>query len=120
QHKLNAFQYIVSGDSHTVGAQWRDPYPAGELARFTEAIARAQANQVDFIYRINPESGQGICHALTADLQALVSRYQQLYDVGERTFSLGWDDVGGQFACTLDQQTFGGQPSPLAAAQAHV
>jgi hypothetical protein len=124
QHKMNAFQYIVSGDPYTVGALWRQQYPPADLARFAEAIQRAQANQVDFIYRINPEAqlapAQGICHALTSDLQALVNRFQQLWNVGERTFALGWDDVGGQFVCTLDQQTFGGAPSPLAAAQAHV
>jgi hypothetical protein len=124
RHKLNAFQYIVSGDPRTTGALWREPYPPADIARFAEAIQRAQANAVDFIYRINPEAqsapAQGICHALASDLQALVNRFQQLWDAGERTFALGWDDVGGQFVCGLDQQTFGGQPSPLAAAQAHV
>ncbi|MBM7784780.1 beta-N-acetylglucosaminidase domain-containing protein [Tenggerimyces flavus] len=123
-HRMNAFQYTVSGDPRTAGAQWRSLYPAADLARFREAIERANANHIEFIYRINPEANtspaNGICHALPSDLNALVARYQQLYDIGERTFSIGWDDVGGDFVCQLDRDTFGSRPQPLSAAQAHV
>ncbi|MFC0625163.1 beta-N-acetylglucosaminidase domain-containing protein [Kribbella deserti] len=123
-HRMNAFQYTVSGDPHTSDVRWRDPYPAAELARFEEAIARARQNHVEFIYRINPESNvspqHGICHASRSDLDKLVARYQQLYDVGERTFSIGWDDVNGRFVCDLDIQTFGTGPTALADAQTSV
>ncbi|WP_117210387.1 beta-N-acetylglucosaminidase domain-containing protein [Allorhizocola rhizosphaerae] len=125
QHRMNAFQYTVSGDPRTSGTLWRSPYPPNELQNFAQAIARAKANHVEFIYRVNPEANvspdHGICHALRSDLDALVARYQQMYDIGERVFSIGWDDVRGRFVCNLDQQVFGGDPvSPLAAAQAHV
>ncbi|WP_328994830.1 beta-N-acetylglucosaminidase domain-containing protein [Kribbella sp. NBC_01245] len=123
-HRMNVFQYTVSGDSRTSGENWRDLYPATEIAKFAEAIARAKENQVDFTYRINPEANvspqHGICHALQSDLDKLIARYQQLYDVGERTFSIGWDDVNGRFACPLDTDTFGTGPTALADAQTHV
>ncbi|HJP76456.1 MAG TPA: beta-N-acetylglucosaminidase domain-containing protein [Pseudonocardiaceae bacterium] len=124
QHKMNTFQYTAAGDPHTVGAQWRSTYPADQLANFQQAIARAQTNHVDFIYRIDPEAPvavtSGICHSDPTDLADLVARYQQLWDVGERTFDVGWDDTNGGFVCAQDQQMFGGDASPKAAAQAYV
>ncbi|GAB3927417.1 hypothetical protein GCM10029976_023580 [Kribbella albertanoniae] len=125
RHRLNAFQYTVSGDPHTAGSAWRQLYTGEPLDRMREAIQRAKANHVEFIYRVNPEANAGgpedvICHAKPADKDALIARYQQLWDLGERIFSVGWDDVNGIFRCQLDHDTFGSDASPLAAAQAHV
>ncbi|MFB6725942.1 beta-N-acetylglucosaminidase domain-containing protein [Kribbella sp. NPDC056345] len=124
RHRLNAFQYTVSGDPHTAGAAWRQLYTGVELDQMRAAIQRAKANHVEFIYRVNPEANvkeeYGICHADQADKDALIARYQQLWDLGERVFSVGWDDVGGQFRCLADHRAFGSDASPLAAAQAHV
>ncbi|HEX6447778.1 MAG TPA: beta-N-acetylglucosaminidase domain-containing protein, partial [Streptosporangiales bacterium] len=123
-HKMNALLYTPSGDPRTAGSAWRSPYPADELARFTELIAHARDQHVDFVYRVNPEAqldpAAGICHSSEDDLRALVGRYEQLWDAGERTFAVGWDDANGRFACGADDAAFGGDASPLAAAQAHV
>ncbi|MET7281199.1 beta-N-acetylglucosaminidase domain-containing protein [Kribbella sp. NPDC005582] len=124
RHRLNAFQYTVSGDPHTAGAAWRQLYTGADVDRIREAIERAKANHVEFIYRVNPEANvkeeYGICHVRQVDKDALIARYQQLWDLGERVFSVGWDDVGGKFRCLEDARTFMSDPSPLAAAQAHV
>ncbi|MFI5731364.1 beta-N-acetylglucosaminidase domain-containing protein [Kribbella sp. NPDC051587] len=124
RHRLNAFQYTVSGDPHTAGEAWRQPYTGADVDRIREAIQRAKANHVEFIYRVNPEANvkeaYGICHVRQADKDALIARYQQLWDLGERIFSVGWDDVGGQFRCLEDARAFAAEASPLAAAQAHV
>ncbi|MFC9692477.1 beta-N-acetylglucosaminidase domain-containing protein [Kribbella sp. NPDC056951] len=128
RHRMNAFQYTVSGDPHTAGAEWRTRYTGADVERMRGAIERAKANQVEFIYRINPEANAspeiakqfGICHIRQADKDALIARYQQLWDLGERTFSIGWDDVGGEFRCPEDERAFGSDASPLGAAQAHV
>ncbi|GAA0606530.1 hypothetical protein HPO96_01665 [Kribbella sandramycini] len=124
RHRMNAFMYTVSGDPHTAGAKWRERYTGADVDRIREAIQRAKANHVEFIYRVNPEANvspaHGICHADAAEKNALIARYEQLWDLGERVFAVGWDDVGGQFRCPLDQTTFGSDASPLGAAQAHV
>jgi beta-N-acetylglucosaminidase/Concanavalin A-like lectin/glucanases superfamily/Glycosyl hydrolase family 20, domain 2 len=123
-HKMNAMLYTPSGDSRVAGTLWRSPYPPDELARFAELVAHARSQHVDFIYRVNPESQldprAGICHADEDDLRALIGRYEQLWSIGERIFSVGWDDAGGQFLCDADNARFGGDASPLAAAQAYV
>lgn len=123
-HKMNAMLYTPSGDPRTAGSLWRSPYPPDELAPFTELIAHAGAQHVDFVYRVNPEAQldpkSGICHSDEGDLRALVGRFQQLWDAGERMFALGWDDANGRFACDADNTVFGKDASPLAAAQAHV
>jgi beta-N-acetylglucosaminidase/Glycosyl hydrolase family 20, domain 2 len=124
RHKMNAFQYTVSGDPHTAGRAWRDLYTGADITRMRDAISRARANHVEFIYRINPEANVDeayrICHSSQADKDALIARYQQLWELGERVFSIGWDDITQGFVCSQDQQRFGSDPSPLAAAQAHV
>jgi hypothetical protein len=124
QDKMNEFLYTPGGDPHTLSGQWRALYTATELAPLQAAVSEARANFVDFMYRIDPEAQldppAGICHGSTTDLNALVARYQQLWDIGIHTVSVGWDDAGGQFVCALDQQMFRNDASPLAAAQAYV
>ncbi|WP_344313323.1 beta-N-acetylglucosaminidase domain-containing protein [Fodinicola feengrottensis] len=123
QHKMNSFLYTVSGDDHTAGANWRVPYPAAALSALAEAVARANANHVDFLYRIDPEAPEapnsGICHSSQSDLDALIARYQQLWDIGIHTISIGWDDTSGHFLCAADTSAFGSDASPTAAAQAY-
>ncbi|WP_163513728.1 beta-N-acetylglucosaminidase domain-containing protein [Fodinicola acaciae] len=123
QHKMNAFLYTVSGDPHTAGALWRQPYPADQLNALAAAVSRASANHVDFIYRIDPEApvahDAAMCHGDQGDLDALIARYQQLWDIGIRTMSIGWDDTDGALTCAADQQ-FKSDASPAAAAHAFV
>jgi hypothetical protein len=123
-HKMNALLYTAANDPRTTGALWRSPYPPEQLAVFAELIAHAVANHVDFSYRIDPEAQSdpqaGICHSSPSDLDALVARYEQLWSVGIRTVSVGWDDDSGQFICSSDTEKFGSDVSPLAAAQAYV
>lgn len=126
QHKMNAFLYTVSGDARTSGALWRQPYPPDQLNTLATAVSRAIANHVDFIYRIDPEApaardvpGATMCHGDQADLDALIVRYQQLWDIGMRTLSIGWDDTDGELTCAADQR-FKSDASPAAAAHAFV
>lgn len=123
-HKMNRLLYTAANDPRTVGGLWRSPYPPDQLAQFAQIVAHAQANHVDFMYRIDPEAqndpAAGICHSDPNDLQALLARYEQLWSIGIRTMSVGWDDDTGQFVCAADTTTFGADVSPLAAAQAFV
>ena len=123
-HKMNTLLYTPANDARTVGGLWRSPYPPDQLAQLAQLVAHAQANHVDFMYRIDPEAPTdpqaGICHSDPNDLQALLARYEQLWSIGIRTISVGWDDTGGQFVCAGDTAEFGADVSPPAAAQASV
>jgi hypothetical protein len=122
-HKMDTFFYGPAGDPRT-GALWDSPYDREELGRMAEVVARAQAQHVNVIYRVSPEApmqpSAGICHADQADRESLVARFEQLWTIGIRQFTIAWDDVAGGFTCDLDHETYGGDPSPLAAAQADV
>lgn len=124
EHKMNALLYTPGGDPRVADNLWRSLYPPDQLAQFASLVSAANANHVDFMYRIDPEAqldpSAGICHSDPADLQALADRYEQLWSIGIHTISVGWDDAGGQFVCAADTQQFGADPSPLAAAQAYV
>ncbi|WP_327242949.1 beta-N-acetylhexosaminidase family protein [Streptomyces sp. NBC_01320] len=124
-HKQNAFLYHPRiGDPHNAGAQWREPYEGDRLAELTTIVEEARARHIRFIYRLGPEAptapGHGICHTSEDDLAKVLARFRQLYDIGVRDLSLGWDDVGNRFDCAADTAKFGSDASPKAAAQAYV
>ncbi|MGH1565197.1 beta-N-acetylglucosaminidase domain-containing protein [Mumia sp. DW29H23] len=123
RHKMNQFFYGPADDLRT-GSNWASLYPDDELARMKELVELARANHVDFVYRISPEApmapSKGICHVRPADRAKVVARFDQLWDIGIRTFVIAWDDVSGSFACPEDTAAYRDDASPLARAQAEV
>lgn len=122
-HKMDTFFYGPAGDPRT-GSTWSLPYGADELGRLQQVVQAAHARHVNFIYRISAEAPlvpkNGICHSSDTDRSKLLARLQQLWDIGVRQFVLAWDDVAGQFTCAADQQAYGSDPAPTAAAQTSV
>jgi beta-N-acetylglucosaminidase/Concanavalin A-like lectin/glucanases superfamily/Hyaluronidase post-catalytic domain-like/Glycosyl hydrolase family 20, domain 2 len=122
-HKMNTFFYGPAGDPQT-DQTWNVPYPPQQLSALATIVAASRRRHVNFIYRISPEDpldpAAGICHSDRADLQELLTRLEQVYSIGVRAFTIAWDDVAGTFTCPSDQQQFGADPSPEAAAQAYV
>ncbi|MEH1014351.1 beta-N-acetylglucosaminidase domain-containing protein [Micromonospora sp. CPCC 206060] len=123
RHKMNQFFYGPADDLRT-GTNWDSLYDAAELARMKEIVDLAKSRHVDFVYRISPEAplapSKGICHVREADRAKLLARYEQLWEIGIRSYVVAWDDVSGNFACQEDRDAYRGDPSPLAAAQADV
>ncbi len=123
RNKMNQFFYGPAGDPRT-GTDWSAPYGADELAKMKEIVDLARERHIDFVYRVSPEApmapANGICHSRQADLDKLTARFEQLWDIGVRSFVIAWDDVSGGFACDEDKAAFKADASPLAAAQAHV
>ncbi|WP_298331404.1 beta-N-acetylglucosaminidase domain-containing protein [Haloactinopolyspora sp.] len=122
RHKMNAFFYGPADDVRT-GTRWDAVYEGDELAALAEVVAAGERQHVEFIYRVSPSAPlapqNGMCHSDPADLDALVARFEQLWDVGVRTYTIAWDDIPGLFQCEQDEQEFGDDPDPVAAAQAH-
>jgi hyaluronoglucosaminidase len=121
--KMNTYFYGVAGDAHT-DKNWDLLYSPAELAVLRRVVDQARRLHITFIYRISPEdpldASHGICHSSAADRQKLIARLQQMWDVGVRSFTIAWDDVAGQFTCAADQQAYGADLSPIAAAQTSV
>jgi hypothetical protein len=115
--KMNTYVYAPKDDPYH-RQRWREPYPPRQLTELGEVAEYARDRHIRFVFAISP--GLDVCHSSPADLAALTDKAGALWDVGVRDFALFFDDIGGGLHCEQDERRFGGDPSPLAAAQAHL
>jgi hyaluronoglucosaminidase len=87
---LNTWVHAPKDDPYH-RARWRDRLPEPELARVSELVAEASRNDVDFAYAIAP--GLDLDYDDDAELEALLSKLDQLRSAGVRSFQLLWDDI---------------------------
>jgi hyaluronoglucosaminidase len=117
-HKMNTYVYSPKDDPY-LRAQWRDPYPADQLAQLKELVDRAIANHVEFTYALSP--GLSVCYSSAVDEQALVAKFQSLWDIGVRTFAIPLDDISyTNWNCDADQAKFGTGGGAAGAAQSYL
>ena len=95
---------------------WREPYPEPELERLAELVATAARGGVDFAYALAP--GLSICYSDEADFETLLAKLEQLRGIGVRRFHLLFDDIEQELNCAQDEQRYGHEARPSAAAQA--
>ncbi|KIF78255.1 beta-N-acetylglucosaminidase [Streptomyces sp. 150FB] len=113
--KANTYIYAPKDDTY-LRANWRDPYPAGELADLHALITQATSHHVDFTYAVSP--GLSICYSDPSDVAALESKLGSLYDQGARSFYIGLDDISyTKWNCASDQTKYG-SPGQATAGQA--
>ncbi|WP_165553900.1 beta-N-acetylglucosaminidase domain-containing protein [Kribbella capetownensis] len=105
EHRMNTYEYAPKDDPYH-REQWRDPYPADKLAQLAELVTRARQNKVDFTFALSP--GLSICYTSEADFQALIAKFQALYDVGGRSFNVPLDDIDyNTWHCDADKAKYG-------------
>lgn len=103
--KLNTYIFAPKNDPYH-RAQWREPYPAEQIAEIGELVTAADANHVHFTFAISP--GQSICYSSPSDYEALVMKLEQAYDVGVRSFSVPLDDITlSSWHCDADRTAYG-------------
>ena len=95
---------------------WREPYPEDDLARLAELSAEAARFGVDFAYALAP--GLDVCYSQEAEWEALLAKVEQVRGAGVRSFQLLWDDVEHTLNCADDEELYGHEERPSAAAQA--
>lgn len=115
--RMNTYIYAPKDDPYH-RERWREPYPAPQLARFRQLAARAADRHVDLVFSVSP--GADVCYSGDEDFRLLTAKTQALHDVGVRSFALFFDDIAAQLTCHEDVARFGADPSPAAAAQAHL
>lgn len=98
--KLNAYFYGPKDDPYHSSPNWRLPYPEKEAAQIQELIAACKRNRVDFVWAIHP--GKDIKWN-EEDYQNLVRKFNSMYDLGVRHFSLFFDDISGEGTNPLKQ-----------------
>ncbi|MGW0496374.1 beta-N-acetylglucosaminidase domain-containing protein [Streptomyces sp. NPDC003007] len=116
--KQNRYLY-APGDDLYRQARWREPYPAGQRARFRELAERARRNHVSLGWAVAP--GQAMCFASDADVRALTRKLDAMWELGFRAFQLQFQDVSySEWHCGADSDRFGSGPEAAARAQARV
>ncbi|HEY0696621.1 MAG TPA: beta-N-acetylglucosaminidase domain-containing protein [Micromonospora sp.] len=129
RNKMNRFFYGPAVDPRTGGTgsdNWRTAYTSTEINDIRDIVAKANSLHVEYVYRISPEmpldQANGICHVSSTERDTLLSRLDQLRQVGVRNFVIAWDDVfpTRAFACSADTTQYGSGVTAWARAQADV
>ncbi|TDW22650.1 beta-N-acetylglucosaminidase domain-containing protein [Kribbella kalugense] len=104
-HRMNTYEYAPKDDPYH-REQWRDPYPADKLAQLGELVTRARQNKVDFTFALSP--GLSICYTSDTDFQALIAKFEALYELGARSFNVPLDDIDyNSWHCDADRVKYG-------------
>lgn len=118
EHKMDTYVYSPKNDPY-LRDQWRDPYPPGQLAALKALVDGANANHVTFTYALSP--GLSVCYSSASDEQALVAKFQSLWDIGVRSFAIPLDDISyTTWNCAADQTKFGTGGAAAGAAQSYL
>ncbi|WP_016908736.1 beta-N-acetylglucosaminidase domain-containing protein, partial [Streptomyces xiaopingdaonensis] len=115
--KQNRFLYASGDDPYRKAAQWRDPYPQAQRARFRGLADRARRNHVVLGWAVSP--GQGLCFSSEDDRKALLKKLDAMRALGFEAFQLRFEDVSySEWHCDEDADEYGSGPEAAARAQA--
>ncbi|WP_446665257.1 beta-N-acetylglucosaminidase domain-containing protein [Flexivirga sp. B27] len=103
KHKMNTYIYTPK-DDQLLRAKWRTPYSGDDLTRMQELVKTANANHVDFTFALSP--GNDICYSSQSDFDATVKKFDQLRNLGVRSFYIALDDIPLKFHCDADKQKY--------------
>ena len=93
ENKMNTYIYGPKDDPYHSAPNWRLPYPEKEAAQLQELVKVANENEVDFVWAIHP--GQDIKWN-QEDRDLLLSKFEQMYQLGVRSFAVFFDDISGE------------------------
>jgi hyaluronoglucosaminidase len=117
RYKLNTYVYAPKDDPYHRD-RWREPYPADRADGLRALVEAAAANHVRFTFAVSP--GVSICYSDPADLAALTAKFEAVYALGVRAFSVALDDIDHtRWSCPADADRYGA-PSTEASARAQV
>ncbi|MBB1510396.1 beta-N-acetylglucosaminidase domain-containing protein [Tessaracoccus sp. MC1756] len=103
EHKMNTYIYTPKDDAY-LRSQWRTPYPQPELEQLRELVQTGRDNHVEFVFALSP--GNDICYSLDSDFDATIAKFEQLRQIGVRTFYIALDDIDPYLKCAQDLQRF--------------
>lgn len=90
RHKMNEYTYGPKNDPYHRG-QWANPYPAAEGKLISELAEAAHRNKVKFVWAMHPGNSIG-----EGNYQAAINKFEAMYELGVRDFSLFFDDISGE------------------------
>lgn len=92
KNKMNTYIYGPKDDPYHSSPNWRKPYPKKEAAQIHELIEQATRHEVNFVWAIHP--GKDIKWT-DADRDALIQKFEAMYQLGVRSFAVFFDDISG-------------------------
>lgn len=92
RNKMNVYIYGPKDDPYHRD-HWRVPYPEAEAKRIQELNEHAKQCGVNFYWAIHP--GVDIKWT-TADRDALIKKFEDMYKLGVRSFAVFFDDIWGE------------------------
>lgn len=94
--KMNIYIFAPKDDPYH-NTEWRTPYPDEKLADIQKMVKAGAASKCRFAWAIHPFMNDAITlDDYDAGLEAIQTKFQQLYDAGVRQFVLSADDASSQ------------------------
>lgn len=94
-YNMNAY-FLAPKDIPWQRFNWRAPFDIDFLNATKELIEKGQKNAIDIVVCASP--GLSVKYSDENDVDAVVNRYKQLFDLGARHFGLLWDDIAWELS----------------------
>lgn len=88
--KMNTYIYGAKSDAYH-RSKWRELYPETEIDQIKQLVECGKKNNVELVWTAHV--GGNINMGSQSDFDAIVHKFDQLYDVGVRQFGLFYDDA---------------------------
>jgi hyaluronoglucosaminidase len=112
-HDFNLF-IVAPKDDPWQRFDWRKPFSTEKLEEFRQLQSRAIELGIDLAVCVSP--GLSICYSDESDTAAIVSKFNQLNQIGIKTFGLLLDDIPSKLRNDEDIQAF----EKISTAHAHL
>jgi len=93
EFKMTSYIFAPKDDPYHT-SKWRELYPEEEFEAIKEMVAVGNANKCRFVWTAHPFMGGFNGNDVAGETQALLRKFDQLYDAGVRQFGVLGDDVG--------------------------
>lgn len=94
--KMNTYMYAPKDDPYHRD-KWRELYPENEAKEIRELVEIGKEENVDFVWMIHPgndfQYGSDPDYANCDDFDKLITKFEQLYNLGIRQFGISYDDL---------------------------
>lgn len=100
---LNSY-FIAPKDAPWQRFNWRAPFNRDFLNLTQALVERGAINGIDVSICVSP--GLSVKYSDDADVDAVITRFKQLYDIGVTHFGLLWDDISWELQHEEDLQKY--------------
>ncbi len=90
--KMNTYIYAPKDDPYHKD-RWRELYPADKAEELRQLAEEGKKDNMSFCWSVHP--GYGFNYSNDDDYNALINKFDQLYDLGVRQFGISYDDLSG-------------------------